>query len=163
MCKYIALKVDADDIALAARTPPDIDRNGVNQIHTAAQMNATLAGAGRFVEFGEMHDEPVDHDVEDELIPLLRKNHVTVLGLELPPSINEFLSQLQSQIREGQALAAVRAKLGAEFDKILGRYDSGSHIEPSRADSEIQDNCGSYPERHPCSRNRSSNGRRAMV
>ncbi len=131
MCKYVSLRTESGTDSFAD-TVLEIDQStGINRIRTETQFAATLVMAGRFIHFGEQHTEAVDHEVEAALIPALRHARVTLIGLELPPSMNGFLLDLQNKIHQGFGSNDARAVLKSE----LARVFAGEQVSVAQADA----------------------------
>jgi hypothetical protein len=60
-----------------------------------------IANGGRFILFGDNHFDTSGHQALVNLMPTLQRSHVTTLGLELPPSMNDYLAGLQNNVRHG--------------------------------------------------------------
>jgi hypothetical protein len=104
---------------------PYYDRKGTNVIGSEAEALDVMANGGRFILVGYWHSEHVDANAFIELIPTLQRSYVTVLGLELPPSMNGFLSDLQAKVRAGMSADAMHDALGAELDRLQIQLESG--------------------------------------
>lgn len=85
------------DIAPAHKpvTPPP------ETIKTVFQALDKIANGGRFIVFGDMHDDSMGHHVLVDMMPTLKNSRVSVLGIEWPPQWNDYFADLQNSIRNG--------------------------------------------------------------
>lgn len=70
-----------------------------NIIKTELQALDLIGNGGRVILLGDIHNSHDGPKALTELMPTLARTHVTALAAELPPSMNNFISNLQNDVR----------------------------------------------------------------